>query len=87
MLIENTALYSLVSKSLHYFSFTSDYLLKTEEVIFQAKFCLNFGTIPSLKLGTFSNFDNLPIVLCHSLGIAKISLKNLFYFSSYSKKR
>ena len=34
----------------------SNYLLKTEEVSFQAKFCPNFTALPSLKLGTFFKF-------------------------------
>ena len=43
ILIGNTGLYSLVSKSLHYFQLVflhvrSNYLLKTEKVSFQAKF-------------------------------------------------
>ena len=78
ILIGNTGLYSLVSKFLHYFGFPAcsiKLLLKTEEVSFQAKFCPNFEALPSLKLGTFSKFDNL----CHSLGVAKISLNNLFF--------
>ena len=61
ILIGNTGLYSVVSKSFHYFGFLhvrSNYLLKTEEVSFHAKFCPNFAALPSLNLGTFSNFDN-----------------------------
>ena len=36
----------------------SNYLLKTEEVSFHAKFFPNFAVLPSLKLSTFSNFDS-----------------------------
>ena len=32
----------------------SNYLLKTEEVSFQAKFCPDFAALPYVKLGTFS---------------------------------
>ena len=59
ILIDDTALYSLVSKYLHYFGFLqvrSNYLLKTEEVSFQAKFCPTFAALPYLKLGTFFKF-------------------------------
>ena len=49
ILIGNTGLYSLASKSLHYFGFP-------EEVSFQAKFCPNFVAPSSIKLGTFFKF-------------------------------
>ena len=34
----------------------SNYLLKTEEISFQAKVCPNFAALPSLKLGLFFKF-------------------------------
>ena len=57
--VGNTGLYSLVSKSCITFIFAhvgSNYLLKTEEISLQAKFCPKFAALPSLKL--VSNFDN-----------------------------
>ena len=36
----------------------SNYLLKAEEVSFQAKFCPSFAALSSLNVGTFFEFDN-----------------------------
>ena len=58
ILTGNTGLCSLVSSScitLVFQNIRSNYLLKTEEVSFQAKLRLKFAALPSLK---FSNFDN-----------------------------
>ena len=59
ILIGNTGIYSLVSKSLQYFGFLhvrSHRLLKTEKDSFQSKFCPSFAALPSLKLGRFFKF-------------------------------
>ena len=59
ILIGNTGLYSLVSKSLHCLGFPACWIklfAKTEEVSFQSKFCPNFAALSSLKLGTFLKF-------------------------------
>ena len=39
--------------TLFFLHVTSNYLLKIEEVSFQAKFCPNFAAPSSIKLGTF----------------------------------
>ena len=59
ILIGNTGLHSLYQSlciTLVFLHVRSHYLLKTEEVNFQAKFCPNFAALPSLKLGAFFKF-------------------------------
>ena len=49
----STLWYQSLCITLIFLHVRSNYLLKTEEVGFQAKFCPNFAALPSLKLGTF----------------------------------
>ena len=55
-ILASTPWYQSLCITLVFLHVRSNYLLKTEEVSFQAKFCPNFAALPSLKLGTFFKF-------------------------------